>query len=181
MKTLGTVALTLVGVVAVAGIGYGAYSAFDGDGAGGDANRYAEVVKVEPATKTWQEPTQKCEDVTVQRQKPVKDEHKITGSVVGAVVGGVIGHQFGGGKGKDAATAAGALAGGYAGNKTQGKIQSGNTYTTTEQRCSTVNETRSAEDGYNVTYRFEGQTRTVKMAKEPGDRLPVEDGRVITD
>lgn len=176
MNTAGTVALTVVGVVALAGIGYGAYSAFD-DG----ADRYAEVVKVEPATRSWQEPVENCRDVTVQRQKPVKDEHQIAGSVIGAVVGGVIGHQFGGGSGKDAATAAGAIAGGYAGNKTQEKIQSGNTYTTTEQRCTTVNKTRTEQDGYNVTYRFDGQTRTVKMDQKPGERLPVIEGKVVTD
>lgn len=175
MNTLGTVALTVVGVVAVAGIGYGAYNAFD------SADQYAEVVKVEPAMKTWQEPTEKCQDVTVQRQKPVKDQHQIAGSVIGAVVGGVIGHQFGGGSGKDVATVAGAAAGGYAGNKTQEKMQAGNTYTATERRCSTVNETRSEQDGYKVTYRLAGQSHTVKMDDEPGDRLPVVDGKVVTD
>jgi len=34
--------------------------------------------------------------------------------------------------------------------------------------------------GYDVTYRFDGQVRTVRMDNEPGDRLPVIDGQVVT-
>ncbi|UWN51929.1 hypothetical protein ASALC70_04164 [Alcanivorax sp. ALC70] len=176
MNTPATVALAVTGTLAVVGVGYGGYKAVSGD-----ANRYAEVVKVEPATKSYQEPEQRCQQVTVQRQKPVKDKHQIAGSAIGAVVGGVIGHQFGGGSGKDAATAAGAIAGGYAGNKTQERMQEGNTYTTTEERCQTVMNTRTEKNGYNVTYRLDGQTRTVRMDDEPGDRLPVENGQVVTD
>ncbi|MFP1684504.1 glycine zipper 2TM domain-containing protein [Alloalcanivorax sp. C16-1] len=176
MNNSATVALAVVGTLAVVGVGYAGFQAM-----GGDADRYAEVVKVEPATKSYQEPEQRCEQVTVQRQKPVKDEHQIAGSAIGAVVGGVIGHQFGGGSGKDAATAAGAIAGGYAGNKTQEHMQKSNTYTTTEERCQTVMNTRTEKNGYNVTYRLDGQTHTVRMDDEPGDRLPVDNGKVVTD
>ncbi|NQY85531.1 MAG: hypothetical protein HRT34_12255, partial [Alcanivorax sp.] len=48
MKTAATVALAVVGTVAVAGVGYGGYQALNDEGP------YAEVVNVEPATKTWQ-------------------------------------------------------------------------------------------------------------------------------
>lgn len=34
--------------------------------------------------------------------------------------------------------------------------------------------------GYDVTYSFDGQERTVRMDQEPGDRLPVIDGKVVT-
>ena len=34
--------------------------------------------------------------------------------------------------------------------------------------------------GYDVTYRFEGQEKTVRMDEKPGDRLPVIDGQVVT-
>lgn len=33
--------------------------------------------------------------------------------------------------------------------------------------------------GYDVTYRFDGQERTVRMNDRPGDRLPVIDGEVV--
>lgn len=34
--------------------------------------------------------------------------------------------------------------------------------------------------GYDVTYRYNGQQRTIRMDREPGDRLPVIDGEVVT-
>lgn len=35
--------------------------------------------------------------------------------------------------------------------------------------------------GYDVTYRFDGQERTIRLAEKPaGDRLPVVDGKVVT-
>lgn len=34
--------------------------------------------------------------------------------------------------------------------------------------------------GYDVTYRYQGQERTVRMDQQPGDRLPVIDGQVVT-
>jgi uncharacterized protein YcfJ len=34
--------------------------------------------------------------------------------------------------------------------------------------------------GYDVTYRFDGQEKTIRMDEKPGDRLPVIDGQVVT-
>lgn len=34
--------------------------------------------------------------------------------------------------------------------------------------------------GYNVTYRYDGQERTIEMDHKPGDKLPVIDGQVVT-
>ena len=34
--------------------------------------------------------------------------------------------------------------------------------------------------GYDVTYRYEGEEHTIRMDQEPGDRLPVIDGQVVT-
>lgn len=33
---------------------------------------------------------------------------------------------------------------------------------------------------YDVTYRYDGQERTIRMTEKPGDRLPVIDGQVVT-
>lgn len=176
MKTITTVLLTLVGVAVVAGVAYGGYTVFKPK----PKDDYATVVSAKPVTKTWSEPHRECHDVTVQKRKPAQDSNDIAGTVIGAVVGGVIGHQFGGGRGKDAATAAGAVAGGYAGRKTQQHMQTNDTYSTTEQRCVTVNKTHSKQDGYKVTYEYKGQRHTVHMASDPGDRLPVDNGHVVT-
>src|SRR5262245_4079564 len=85
--------------------------------------RYADVIDVDPVSKTISTPRQVCNDEQVTERAPVKDEKRVTGTVIGAVVGGVLGHQIGGGDGKKIATAAGAAAGGYAGNKVQKRVQ----------------------------------------------------------
>lgn len=76
-----------------------------------------------------------CRDVVVTHQETPKDKHRLLGTAAGAALGGLVGNQFGGGTANTAITAAGVVAGGYAGNKVQGKVQQGNTYTTTERVC----------------------------------------------
>lgn len=142
---------------------------------------FAEVIASKPVTETIQTPRQECRNVTVTHRKPVQDEHKILGTVVGAALGGVVGHQFGGGSGKKVATAAGAVAGGYAGNQVQGNMQAGDTYTTTEQRCKTVQDTSVNTIGYDVTYRLAGQEGVIRMKQAPGATIPVKDGKLVID
>jgi uncharacterized protein YcfJ len=140
---------------------------------------YAEVLNVVEATETIETPREVCEDVPVTRQAPVKDEHKILGTVTGAVIGGVLGNQIGGGSGKKIATVAGAAAGGYAGNKVQGNMQAKDTVTTTERRCRTVTDTSEKVIGYDVTYRLGDKEATVRMDHPPGERIPVENGQLV--
>lgn len=148
---------------------------------GEDEPLYAQVVNVVEVTETVNTPREVCEDVAVTRQKPVKDEHKVLGTVTGAVIGGVLGNQIGGGSGKKIATVAGAAAGGYAGNKVQGNMQAKDTYTTTERQCHTVTDTSEKVIGYDVTYRLGDREDTVRMQQRPaGDRIPVENGRLVT-
>ena len=115
----------------------------------------------------------------MQRPAPVKDEHRVVGTLAGAVIGGLLGNQVGGGDGRRIATIAGAAAGGYAGNRVQDRVQRSNTVTTTERQCETISEPREQTIAYDVTYSYEGETRTVRMDREPGRRLPARDGRVI--
>ena len=81
--------------------------------------KFAEVVAAKEVFETVVTPREKCEDVQVQRQAPVKDEKRVAGSVVGGIAGGLLGSTIGGGDGKKLATVAGAVAGGYAGNRVQ--------------------------------------------------------------
>src|SRR3954471_8990538 len=81
--------------------------------------KFAEVVAVKEITETVVTPRERCEDVQVQHQAPVKDSNRVAGTVVGGVAGGLLGSTLGGGKGKTLATVAGAAAGGYAGNQGQ--------------------------------------------------------------
>lgn len=163
----------VVGAVAVtAGGAFATYSMVSGP-------RYAEVLDVEPVVEVIKTPREVCKDVTVTRQRPVRDQHQIAGTVIGAVAGGLLGNQVGGGNGKKVATVAGAAAGGYAGNKVQENMQAGSTYTTTETRCDTHTETSEKVIGYKVKYDLAGKVGTVRMEHDPGNRIPVEDGRLI--
>jgi uncharacterized protein YcfJ len=110
----------------------------------------------------------------VTHRRPVQDENRITGSVLGAVAGGVLGHQFGGGRGKDVATVVGALGGGYAGNQVQGEMQSRDTYTTNQQRCSTVYDKSEKMLGYDVTYKIGDQQGKIRMNSDPGTQIPLD-------
>lgn len=139
----------------------------------------APVVSVKALTKTVRTPRQECHDETVTRTKPPTDPNRIAGTGIGAVVGGLLGHGVGGGSGKALATVAGAAAGGYAGNQIQGKVQQGDTYTTTEQRCDTVYDTTETPNGYEVVYELDGKHHRVHMDHDPGKSLPVKDGQVV--
>ncbi|WP_116367044.1 glycine zipper 2TM domain-containing protein [Parahaliea mediterranea] len=146
---------------------------------GGGGASEAEVLEVTEVRETVDNPREVCKDVAVTRQRPVKDQHQVLGTVAGAVIGGVLGNQVGGGSGKKIATVAGAAAGGYAGNKTQEQMQAGDTYVATETRCETVVDSREVISGYDVTYELDGETDTVRMAYHPGDSIPVEDGKLV--
>ena len=141
--------------------------------------KFAEVIEVTEVTRDSQVPKEVCADVAVTRQRPAQDQKQILGTVAGAVIGGVVGHQIGGGSGKKIATAAGAVAGGYAGNKTQERMQANDTYTTTERRCHTVQETKTEVIGYDVRYRLRGEEHRVQMDHRPGERIPVVDGQLV--
>lgn len=143
--------------------------------------RYAQVVEVRPITKTVRTPRQECHDVQITQQAPTRDPHRITGSAIGAVVGGVIGNQIGSGTGKKLATVAGAAAGGYAGNRIQKRAQERNTITTTEQHCETVYDSHEEQDGFEVHYRLGDEEGTVRMDHDPGERIPVRDGKLVLD
>ena len=163
---LGAVGVTAGGAVAT-------YSLVSGP-------QYAEVLAVQPVNETIKTPREVCKDVTVTRQKPVKDQHQIAGTAIGAVVGGLLGNQVGGGNGKKLATVAGAVGGGYAGNKVQENMQEGDTYTTTETRCNTVTDSSAKRVGYDVQEQVVGKVGQGRMARDPGSRIPLnEQGQLV--
>lgn len=162
-------------VVATAG---GAIAMFGGDSTPVPA--YAEVLDVREVKETVTTPREECQQVPVTQQKPVRDEHRVAGTVAGALVGGALGNQVGGGSGKKIATVAGAAAGGYAGNKTQEHIQTNNTQTTYETHCRTVHDSHEEFRGYDVTYSIGDETGSIRLDYHPGSRIPLEDGKLLT-
>lgn len=142
--------------------------------------KFAEVVAVKEVMETAVSPRERCEDIQVQHQTPVKDNNRIAGTVVGGVAGGLLGSAFGGGNGKTLATVAGAAAGGFAGNQVQKSMQQRDVVTSSEHRCKTVNEKSQKLVGYNVTYRLDGKEGMARTSFKPGPTLPVKDGQVVT-
>jgi uncharacterized protein YcfJ len=140
---------------------------------------FAEVVAVKEAKETITTPKEECKQVQVQKQAPVKDEHRATGTLIGGVAGGLLGSTIGGGKGKTVATVAGAAAGAYGGNQVQKNMQEKDVVTSTETRCKTINERSEKLVGYDVSYRLGGKEGTVRMASDPGKQIPVRDGQLV--
>jgi uncharacterized protein YcfJ len=141
--------------------------------------KFAEVLAVKEAKEKITTPREKCEQVQVQKQAPVKDQHRATGTIVGGVAGGLLGSTIGGGTGKTVATVAGAAAGAYTGNQVQKNMQQKDVVTTTETRCKTIDETSEKLLGYDVTYRLEGKEGKVRMSFNPGTQIPVRDGQLV--
>ncbi|MBB3189746.1 glycine zipper 2TM domain-containing protein [Halomonas cerina] len=140
--------------------------------------RYADITDVTPVTRTVQTPREVCEDVVVSRQAPTRDPHSLLGSAAGAVVGGLIGNQIGGGSGKKIATVAGAVGGGLAGREVQRRIETGQTVTTTEQRCQTITDSHQQTVGYDVSWHYNGVTQTARLESAPqGERVLLEQGQ----
>jgi uncharacterized protein YcfJ len=140
---------------------------------------YADVVSVTAVTESVNTPREECHDQVVTRTKPVKDQHQITGTVIGAVAGGLLGDAIGGGGKNTGAKVAGAAVGGYAGNKTQEKMQQNDTYQTTERACNTVVDVSERTVGYDVKYRIDDTPGEVRMDHDPGDTIPLEDGKLV--
>ncbi|MDN5874269.1 MAG: glycine zipper 2TM domain-containing protein [Sinobacteraceae bacterium] len=129
-----------------------------------------ETVDVLSSTPSYQQvqvarPRQECARV------PVNTSGRSTvGTLVGGALGGLVGNQFGGGTGKAAMTALGAVAGAIAGDK----VASGPPGATTT-RCRTVNDyvMKREADGYDVSYRYNGQVYHTHRATDPGSKMRI--------
>lgn len=174
------IAGALAAPLAVGAAGFGGYKIAQNDSLA-ENDGLAEVVAVAPASKEVSVPTssRECNQVPVTYTDYVQPERTSTPTnvIVGALIGGVIGNQVVNGSKRDAATALGAGAGGYLGyrrakSKNQPEAVQRTRY---EQRCHTVKGSRSETqpDGYDVTYRYQGQIYTTRMQTPPPARFPV--------
>jgi uncharacterized protein YcfJ len=74
------------------------------------------------------------------------------------------------------------IGGGYAGKKIEESHQQANVQSEVVHRCSTVANTSSNIVGYDVTYVYNGVTRTTRMDHDPGNRVRVEQSvSVVSD
>jgi uncharacterized protein YcfJ len=142
---------------------------------------YARVISARPIVRyvTVKTPVQECwEDAQYYTTRHVAPG-VAGGTLVGAIIGGVIGHQFGSGSGNDAATVAGSLIGAAVGNGAA-RRRAGGAYTTVEhttpvRRCETRYRSHREEriDGYEVVYRYKGQSYATRMPYDPGRKLKI--------
>jgi uncharacterized protein YcfJ len=165
--------LVIGAAVAITGGAIAGYKLIDSE------PKFAQVLGVQPVTKTVRTPREECRDEIVQTQAPTRDPKRVTGTAIGAVIGGVLGNQVGGGDGRRVATVAGAAAGGYAGSKVQKRMQAGRTVDTVEQRCTTVYDSHEEPQGFDVRYKLGEEEGTVRMDHDPGERIPVRDGKLV--
>lgn len=149
-------------------------------GRSGAVYDYAEVLNVAPIVRyvTVTTPVRECWD---EQREYVVDRRPVNGggaALFGAMLGGVIGHQFGSGRGNDAATAVGALLGAAIGSDAASRTPRDydrEIHSRPVRRCQT-NYTSTEEervDGYNVTYRYNGQKYRTRMPYDPGRRLRI--------
>ncbi len=165
----------------------------DGSIPAGGRLEYADVIAVEPLTKTepmyatvigtepvretvtGSAPREVCNDVVVQDRLAERDGN-VGGTVAGVLIGGLVGNQVGDGNGRKAATAAGAAAGGYIGNRVDRNHVGGKVVSRTERQCRTVSEATSSSRtvAWNVIYRNpDGTTDTMRTDRKPGSRIPL--------
>jgi uncharacterized protein YcfJ len=161
----------------------------DSSDASGDGYDFARVVGVEPVIRHVRTtvPRQECYEETRYRERDdgVVPRHGTAGhTILGAIIGAGIGNTIGSGDGRRAATVAGAIIGSAIGHdvgerrRDEYYARNGNGHDVepyTVQHCDTRYE-ESYEDrteGYLVTYEYNGERHTTRMARDPGDKIKV--------
>lgn len=144
--------------------------------------------RAEPRQECWNEPAPRYGSSGYNNNGYSNGQarpNNVGGTVLGAIIGGALGNQVGKGDGRTAATIAGAVAGGAIGNgvarrndQYQGQYQGQgyNNQAGTVQRCRTVSDNYQQEPrvvGYDVTYRYAGQTYRTTTPYHPGKTLRV--------
>jgi len=122
----------------------------------------ARVMSVEPITSQSSRsiPRTSCSYV----EEVTRDN---SGAVVGAIVGGATGRAIA--KDKDTGTAVGAIAGAVIGG------QNSPSQSRMVERCTTYQDREyyNRITGYNVTFEFNGQLRSVRMSRDPGHTVTI--------
>lgn len=140
-----------------------------------ELNAYARVVSSTPVKRQIEvtRPREECWDEAVRHESG--QDYTTGRTILGGLVGAAVGHQIGSGRGQDAATIVGAMAGASIGANSAHADHHHDHYVTHERVCRTVYETHTEEriEGYDVTYRYGGETYTTYLPYEPGKRIRV--------
>lgn len=139
---------------------------------------YATVLRSVPVSERVRSsrPRERCWEEEVAVENEPRSGGSMTGTLIGGIVGAAIGNAVGHNKSnKRVGAVAGGLLGASIGNDvTRGDRSSEQSYDTRE-RCETVDEVQYLDEivGYDVTYRYRGQTRTTRLDHDPGNSLRV--------
>lgn len=141
---------------------------------------WAKVKRVEPITRMIEQriPEENCwyEDVEVDAYHSGSSSHTSTilGGIIGGAVGNAVGHKK---KNKRIGTAVGALLGASIGSDIGHRHQPRHPVTKyrTEHRCEITDNLSYKEKvvGYDVWYRYRGETYKTRMDHNPGKRIKV--------
>lgn len=143
--------------------------------AGGAQYDYARVVDVQPRYETHRVPVDREICWEEEQYERVGGGRSAGSTIVGALIGGVVGNQFGSGDGRKAATAAGALLGGAIGHEQNRRRHPARYRPVVQERCEIQRDYReeSVISGYEVAYRYRGETYHTTTREHPGDRIRV--------
>ena len=143
---------------------------------------YARVIDVAPiVTRRYvSTPHEEChvERTGYYREVRHENRHNFAPMLLGSIIGGVVGHQFGDGNSRKVLTAAGALVGGSIAHQATQRRYAEQTYDyvpRTERHCTVVEEVTEIDEieGYNVTYRYKGNTFVKRTENHPGKRIRI--------
>jgi uncharacterized protein YcfJ len=141
---------------------------------------YATVLAADPIVKTFvvSTPREECwQEQVVYDQADNKDNNAV-GTVMGGVLGGALGNAVGHKKSnKRVGAVVGAVLGATLGNaiaRSNDKPDAGRRYAS-EERCRVYQDSHSEERvlGYEVRYRYQEQTFSTVMDKDPGEAIRV--------
>lgn len=131
-----------------------------------DFDDTARVVNVTPQVEQFNHPRRECRTEYIQEQRQTRG---YGGSVIGGIAGGLLGNQVGRGNGRTAATAVGAVTGALVGDRLENNQPA--VIERPVQECHRVDHWESRNNGYAVTYEYQGRRYTTVMPYDPGDRL----------
>jgi uncharacterized protein YcfJ len=123
-------------------------------------------------------PQEECWEEEVVRQDVRRRDRSATPGLLGMVIGGALGNAVGNNSSsRKVGTVVGAILGGSIASdiRRSNDARNSTVYVETEERCRTVYNTREEEKlvGYDVSYRYNGVERTVRMPEEPGATVRV--------
>lgn len=152
MKTPSKVAMIPL-AVALTGLGF--------SGLAQARDERARVISSTPVTEQVQVPQQVCQDQVV----TVPGRKTGAGAVIGGIAGGAMGNAIGDGSGRAIATVIGLVGGAMIGDRIEGRPPATSQVV---RQCSTQHVWQQRTVGYDVVYRYAGQTYRTQMNDDPG-------------